>query len=266
MNYLIDYHIHTRLSNDSNADPFEVCEAAVKAGLNEIALTDHCEFGPKYPGFADHKECQKILEACRSKFGDKLTIRAGIETGDVHLFMDKVKDILNAFDYDFVIGSAHYGFGLKPAWEKEFFDVGRREAFEGYFKQVDVLAKVGDFDILGHIDLIKRDAFKHGVEYDGPKPYEHIIRSILKSIIERGKGLEINTSPLRRGLQEPCPDQEILKWYHEMGGSIITFGSDAHKPADVGADIRKMMRLAKSIGFKTFATFERRKLKLIKIF
>ena len=113
---------------------------------------------------------------------------------------------------------------------------------------------------MGHIDLVKRDAAKFGKGYDGPGPYADIIRSALRSIIERGKGIEINTSPLykAKGMAEPCPTMDILRWYRELGGEILTLGSDAHSPDKLGAYFDTALEMAHAAGFTRLARFERR--------
>jgi histidinol-phosphatase (PHP family) len=122
------------------------------------------------------------------------------------------------------------------------------------------LACEGDFDVLGHLDLVKRDARKFGKPYDGPGPYADMIRTALRAIVERGKGIEINTSPLRKGLTEPCPSLDILRWYRELGGEVLTLGSDAHTPDAIGADFEPVLEMAQAAGFARLARFERRQL------
>ena len=119
--------------------------------------------------------------------------------------------------------------------------------------------------MLGHLDLVKRDAFKFDKPYDGPEPYADLIRSALRSVIERGKGIEINTSPLYKGLAEPCPAIEILHWYHELGGEILTIGSDSHAPGRVGAHFDTALEMARAAGFTRVARFERRQNSWIEI-
>jgi histidinol-phosphatase (PHP family) len=254
-----DYHIHTHNSVDSTAQLSAICEAAISRGLTEIAITDHADFGPDdQPDYFHPVEYLAAIERCRTHFGDRLTIRAGVEMGEPHIFVQQLEDVLAAGEFDFVIGSAHYAVGMQTGWKPAFFEQPLRQGYEAYFQQVVRLAEGGDFDVLGHIDLIKRDAFKFGKPYDGPEPYADLIRTALRAVVERGKGIEINTS--RKGLSEPCPSLEILRWYRELGGEILTFGSDAHTAGDIGADFDVAIEMARTAGFTRVARFEKRAL------
>jgi len=254
-----DYHIHTHFSCDSETDMMAVCEAAIARGLREIAFTDHADFGPADPTDCFHpEEYLAEIERCRARYGDRLTIRAGVEMSEPHIFAQEAEDVLATGDFDFVLGSAHYAVGMQAAWKPTFFEQPLRQAYEAYFRQVARLAAEGDFDVLAHLDLVKRDACKFGKTYDGPGPYADVIRAALRSIVERGKGIEINTSPLHRGQPETCPSLQILRWYRELGGEILTFGSDAHIPGAIGMYFDVALDMARAAGFKRLTRFEGR--------
>jgi histidinol phosphatase-like PHP family hydrolase len=158
--------------------------------------------------------------------------------------------------------------GLDEIAFADHADFGHADTL-GYLKPVEFiaanLAAEGDFDVLGHLDLVKRDARKFGKVYDGPEPYADLIRAALRSIVERGKGIEINTSPLRRGQPDPCPSLEVLRWYRELGGEILTFGSDAHRPGDIGAHFDVALEMARAAGFTRLARFEKRQVRWVEI-
>jgi len=269
-----DYHIHTRFSCDSEAEMTDVCDAAIARGIQEIAFTDHLDFGPDDPpDYFRLVEYVETIQHCRDRYRDRLIIRTGVEIGEPHIFTQQAQTILAAEELDFVIGSAHYAVSPAPssastdsnrlqcAWKASFFEQPLHIAYESYFQQVVRLAVEGDFDVLGHLDLVKRDAQKFGKPYDGPVPYADMIRTALRTLVERGKGIEINTSSLYkgRGMSEPCPSLEILRWYREMGGEILTFGSDAHTADRVGSHLNVAYAMAQTVGFKRWATFERRR-------
>ncbi len=258
---LQDYHTHTCFSCDSKTKMAAACEAAIARGLSEIAFTDHLDFGPDDSrGYFRPAAYLAEIERCRAIYGGRLTIRAGVEVGEPHLFACETAAVLAVGDFDFVLGSAHYADGMQAAWKKPFFEQPLRQAYEAYFRQVVRLAAEGNFDVLGHLDLVKRDARKFGKAYDGPEPYAEMIRTALRSLVERGKGIEINTSPLRRGQSEPCPSLEVLQWYRELGGEILTLGSDAHTPDAVGSCLDVALEMARAAGFTRLATFERRQI------
>jgi histidinol-phosphatase (PHP family) len=266
LNHIPDYHIHTAFSCDSGSTMAEACEAAIARGLREIGFTDHVDHGPDDPpDYFRAIEYLAEIATCRACYGDRLTIRAGVEIGEPHIFVEQAQAVLATGDFDYVIGSAHYADGMQCGWKPQFFEQPLQQAYEAYFRQVDKLAAAGDFDVLGHIDLVKRDAVKFGKPYDGPEPYADLIRSALRSVIERGKGIEINTSPLYKGLAEPCPAIDILHWYRELGGEILTFGSDAHSPDKLGAHFDTALEMARAAGFTRLARFERRQVSWIEV-
>ena len=242
------------------------CETAIARSIREIAFTDHADFGPEDPpDYFRPGEFLADIKDCRARYGDRLTIRAGVEMSEPHIFAQGAQQVLAAGEFDFVLGSAHYGDGLQAAWKAEYFEQPLRQAYEAYFLQVVGMAAEGDFDVLGHLDMIKRDARAFGKVYDGPEPYADMIRAALRSIVERGKGIEINTSPLRKGQLEPCPSLQVLQWYRELGGEILTFGSDAHYPEHVGADWEVALEMIRATGFKRLARFEKRQLQWTEI-
>ncbi len=242
------------------------CEAAIVGGISEIAITDHLDFGPEDPtDYFRAAEYLTAIERCRQRYDGQLVIRAGVEVGEPHLFAAEASAVLEDRAFDVVLGSAHYAKGMKATWLEGFFEQPLRQAYESYFRQVVDLSAEGEFDVLAHLDLVKRDARGFGKPYDGPGPYTDMIRTALRSLVERGKGIELNTSPLRRGHPEPCPSLQILRWYHELGGQVLTLGSDAHAPTAVGRHIDLAMEMAKDVGFEYLATFRRRKIDWVRI-
>ncbi len=259
--YPQDYHIHSGFSADSDAQMETVCKAAILKGIDEIAFTDHLDFGPEDVGgpfpLGDYMDA---IHRCRRRFGRELEIRAGIEVGEPHIYANEAAAVLSNGDFDLVLGSAHYAANMEPAWHEGFFKEPLSDAYASYFRQVAGLAAEGDFDVLAHLDLVKRDARRFGKVYDGPGPYAGLIRPALSTVIERGKGIELNTSPWRRGQSEPCPSLEILRWYREMGGEILILGSDAHVPQAVGSHFGPALEMVRAAGFRRLATFKRRQI------
>jgi histidinol-phosphatase (PHP family) len=264
--YRQDYHIHTSFSPDSGAAMDAACQTAVARGIGEIAITDHLDFGPDDSlGTFRPADYLDAITTCRERYDGQLVIRAGVEVGEPHLFASESAAVVARGDFDIVLGSVHYAEGMQAAWREAFFEQPLRQAYESYFRQVVALCAEGEFDVLSHLDLVKRDAWKFGKPYDGPGPYADMIRSALRSLVERGKGIEINTSPLRRGQPEPCPSLKILRWFRGLGGEILTVGSDAHTPAAVGADLDVAMAMAAAAGFERLATFRRRQIDWLRI-
>lgn len=267
----VDYHCHTHFSQDSQA-PMEVqCQAAIARGLQEIAFTEHEDYNPGDPTsfYFRPADYMQALARCREQFGDRLRIRAGIEISEPHRHADRATAVLRQHDWDFVLGSLHWVTPEVNTVLPEFFTAwcegGWREAFRRYFTEMIALAEQGDFDVLAHIDYPARygTAF-FGDAYD-IRDYEPILREVLRALIRRGKGIEINTSPLRRGLPNPNPPAVVVRWFREMGGEVLTVGSDAHAPQDVGADIDRALAIAREAGFTHIAVFERRQPRFVQI-
>ncbi len=259
---LLDYHTHTDFSYDCSVPMRRQCEAAIAAGVSEIAFTEHEENNPNEdaPNSFRHDAYFQELERCRTRFAGRLTIRAGIEISEPHHYPLQTERVLAAYPWDFVLGSLHWIDEQTNVLRHEFFARygDWRESFRVYFREMLNLARYGDFDVLAHLDYPARYVrLPPGQAYD-IRQFEADIRPALQALIARGKGLEINTGSLRRGLPDPCPPQCVVDWYREMGGAILTAGSDAHRSQDVGAHIPVAIEMARAAGLVHLATFERR--------
>ena len=278
---LADYHIHCKYSDDSEEDLEKIIETAINKGIDEICFTDHVDYGikPDKDVFekmdenakkdwikkigridlnVDYLNYFKEIEELREKYKDKITIRQGLEFGmQVHT----IKDFQKLFDkykekFDFVILSCHQ-VNDKEFWTNEFqkgksIDEYNAEYYEEIYR---VMNRYSDYSILGHLDHIQR---YNETIYPFEKSREIIVK-ILKKVIEDNKGIEVNTSSFRYGLKELTPERDILKLYHELGGKIITIGSDAHKAENVGEHIPYIQEELKKIGFIDICTFDKMK-------
>lgn len=264
-----DYHVHTEYSDDSVYPMEHVVKDAIRMGMDEICFTDHVDYGIKadwdsgeemvyrgnepfanvdYPRYMDKIRCMKEV------YGDKITIRTGLEFGmQVHT-IPQYEALFERYPFDFIILSIHQ-VEDKEFWTQEFQE-GRtqKEYNERYYEELlNVVRNYKDYSVLGHLDLI--------VRYDkaGIYPFEEVrplIEEILKTVIADGKGIEINTSSRRYGLTDSTPSKEILKLYRELGGRIITIGSDTHKPEHLGAYFREAKQYLKDLGYEQFCTFD----------
>lgn len=253
-----DYHIHTRFSCDSQTRVMAACEAAIARDIREIAITDHADFEPLDDGY-DYLRPDDYLaeiERCRRQYGDTLTIRAGVEIGEGHTHPDRATALLKTHEFDFVLGSLHWVDG-HPTWDGRYFSRQTlEEGLRAYFDELARLAAEADYDILAHFGIVRRAAYKaFGLQTLDYAPYERTIRRILRILIERGKGLEINTATCRRGMGTPSPTPQVLRWYRQMGGEILTLGSDAHTCGAIGAYLDTALDLAREAGFKRLPTY-----------
>ena len=249
----IDHHVHTSFSPDSMADIDEYINKAKLLGLEYILFTDHKDFGsidPKFEFFIDYDEYFSTLKELETKHN--FPIKIGIEIGYETKLKNEIEEFLDKYDFDFIIASIHYGHGLN-FYSKEFFE-GRTkdEAYLDYFSLLlDMVENFNHYDVVGHLDFIER----YG-PYDDKgylySDYKLIIDNILKAIIKNKKGIEVNTSGLRQGEDRTFPKYEVIKRYKELGGKIITVGSDAHLNRDFQADVEKVVNKLKSIGFEPY--------------
>ena len=260
--YRADYHVHTSFSPDAKGDMIEFCHMARSRGFDEIAFTEHFEFySPSHPkGFYTIEYLEKIraeIDHCKELFQDRLVIRQAIEVGQPNVNPEWAKQIMSRFSFDYVVGAVHKLRDLDTSLiaykEMHLEDICLR-----YLTALYDLAEDGDFDCLAHIDLIRRYSARQGIPID-LCDYPDQLEAVLTKLIERGKGLEINTSGLRQEAATTLPGRRILKLYKKLGGEIIVIGSDAHQVADVGADWGEAADLAQQAGFKYCACFEDRK-------
>ena len=261
---MYDYHTHTSFSEDSNTPMKEMVEAARRIGIREMAITDH--YDPDYPiSFGiDLPQYQKALNKTKEEYQGKIKILKGIEIGiQLGETLERCREAANSFDYDFIIGSFHCAEGYEIC-DPEFFQ--RRSAEDSYIAYYttvqDGVLKYKDYDVLGHFNVI--DRYTDRIP-DYPV-YWDLVEEILKTVIADGKGLEINTSSFRYGMGErTTPAKEILQRFRELGGEIVTIGSDAHRPRDVGYGFDTAVEMIKSAGLRYLATFDQRISSFVKL-
>ncbi len=254
-----DYHTHTRFSADGQATMAEMCEAAIRCGLREICFTEHVDWLPwdKTRDYFDPSAYVPAALQCRSEFSDRLSVRIGLEISEPHLAAGEIQTLLSAWPFDFVLGSAHW-IDQSGVFLTDIYRLHPAEHVEHeYFLRVLELAEQGDFDSLGHLDVIKRYRPKESGPFDTIS-HADILRTILRTLIQRGKAFEINTSPLRRGLDSTCPDLTVLRWYRELGGEKLTIGSDAHHPDQVGTGFDIVWNMLQAAGFLRIVSYSNR--------
>jgi len=262
MGYFADYHLHSACSPDAQTPMRDVAAAALAAGLDEICFTDHVEpadHSGQIHYTYDWAALERSFRDAQNVWGGKIRMRLGIELGDALRLPAVTEGLLAAApELDFVIGSTHalpadYGWQDLCFYDYEREDATRR-AQADYLSEVQALADWGHFNVLGHLTLPVRYAEElHGkhVSFDG---FEEEIRAIMRTVIQNGCGIELNTN---RG-HTPLPDEKWLRMYRQEGGEIITIGSDAHRPSYVGCAVRERQELLKLCGFTRFCTFEKR--------
>ena len=261
-----DFHLHSSYSGDSDADMEQMIQRAIELGYKDIAFTEHMdlEFPITESTPEGMFECNvdsylyNLLQL-RSKYVNDINIRFGIELGlQPDLVRQNVK-VAKEHDFDFVIGSIHVVDGMEVYTDSDFF-AGKtdEEAYRRYFEAVyENLRAYSNFDVVGHLDYVVRYGKTIDTDYSYDK-YRDILDKILTRILDREKGIELNTSGLSYGLKDFNPNIDILKRYKELGGEIITIGSDAHKVEDMGRNFDKAEEILKTAGFNYYTVFDGR--------
>ena len=267
-----DYHTHTIFSDDSEYPMEECVKDAIYLGIKEICFTDHVDYGVKYdlkdlkPEEVEGKilnvDFEKYfaeLDRVRELYKDEISIKNGLEFGIQKHTISKFENLFEKSPLDFVIMSVHE-IDDKELWDHSFQDgKTEEEYYRLYFENIYYLVQnYHNYSVLGHLDLLKRYD-----EKDGYNPFvenKEIITKILKYIIADGKGIELNTSTKKYHLDDLMPSRDILRLYLELGGEILTIGSDSHSKKDLlNSHIEELKQELKDIGFKKFCTFEKMK-------
>ncbi len=258
--YLVDYHCHSEYSFDSKTKLEDVIRNAVKKGLKEVCITDHFDYGTEYYRDIDFLQYEKELLILKEKYKDKILVKFGIEIGLDMITLKDIQPILKGIPFDFRLASTHDINYIGPHQDIFWQGLSRVEGYRKYFEAMYNTVKVyEDFDSFGHLDYVVRyGPYKDiGFKYN---EVSDILEETMKLLIHKGKGIEINTSGIRKGLDEFHPNKEILKRYFELGGEIITLGSDGHIGSHIGMDIDRACNLLLSMNRKYISTFDKRKL------
>jgi len=254
-----DYHVHTDFSCDCKATMVAMCQAAVEKGIREIGFSEHLDLFPEDRCYASFRveAWWEELARCREAFRGQLTIRAGIEVGETHRFRESMDEVIRRFPWDYVLGALHW-VDSALVFDRAYFQRPADAAYLDYFRELRRLVEPGGFDVLAHMDIVKRYGFTYYGPYD-PRRYEGEIRAVLRACAQQGIGLEINTSTLRRPIAVTSPDDLVLRWFREEGGEWVTMGSDAHLTADVGYGMEQVIGAVRAAGFDRLARYESRR-------
>lgn len=265
MAIIADYHLHTSHSTDSDEPMENMILKAIDSGLTQICFTEHMDID--FPSLPEDPQNQFLVNTdsylfdvirYREKYADKIKVLFGIELGlQPHITKENARYI-KEYDFDFVIGSSHICNKKDPFWDSFYEGRSEEEAYREYFSSIlDNLKSFTNFDVYGHIDYVVRYGPNKDREYTYEK-YRDILDKILETLIDKEKGIEINTGGLAKGLREANPCMGILKRYRELGGEIITVGSDAHDTTRVADRFDTAAQMLLECGFKYYTVFEKR--------
>ena len=253
-----DVHTHSSFSTDSTEPLRELAQAAADKGLKTLCITEHHDLDYPSPGEfqLDVPSYREELLRVREEFSGRLELLFGVELGLLDYAAPRLYEFTKSSDFDFIIGSAHQIDDLDPYYPEYFDKMGDQNGISHFFDAMLAGIKAfDDFDVLGHLDYIVR--YSHAKSYE-PTDYREIIDEILKTVISKGKGIEINTAGVGK-LGYPHPHPFALRRYKELGGEIVTIGSDAHDRGRIAADLDKAEPALRDAGFKYYAIFRGRK-------
>jgi histidinol-phosphatase (PHP family) len=265
---MIDYHIHTNYSFDGESTMEALAEAAVSRGISEIAFTDHVDLlyedgvlrDDRFLRQPDYDRFDAEFDALKTKYSGKLRIVYGVEVSVASDAVRLVEGFLRSRPFEFVIGSLHDCEGADIFYPQFYEGKTKKQAYEFYFNEMrNVAGLIDGIHVLGHLDYIERYGryADKTLDYDD---YRDAVDGVLRAVIENGKGIEVNTSRIRYGLRRDRydaahPQFKILRRYRELGGEIVTIGSDAHNAAYVGAHYKDAVECLAAAGFKAAAVW-----------
>ena len=255
---MFDFHMHSIVSFDGHDSGEVLAKAALAAGLKEICFTDHIDYEPGAAVQTMVFDTQRYNAEYDDLEIPGLKIRRGMEFGmapdNAALFQEDLK----RRHFDFVLGSVHFVGSMDvyftPYWAgKTVFEAERQ-----YLEETLACVRAHDgFDVLAHLNFISK-----ATAHPAPRPlpygqHREVVDEILRVLVAKGKGMEINTSGVDR-CGGYLPTADILRRFHELGGEIVTVGSDAHTANRVGQYSFEACEILKDI-FGYVCTFEDRK-------
>ena len=253
-----DFHVHTSFSYDSDSAPEEMIQAAIQKGLKTICITEHHDLDFVEPATTDFEAYWPTMRKLQEKYRNQIEVLIGMEFGMQSHLGHICDELATKYPFDFVVGSIHIFDGYDPYYpdyfQKTEDEAGYRRAFE---LTLEGLQATKEIDVLGHLDYIVRYGTHREDSYSYTK-YADYIDAILKYLIEHGKGLELNTGGWKYGLSFAHPHQDVLKRYKELGGEILTIGSDGHNPEHVAYNFERVKAYLEACGFKYYTEFRKR--------
>lgn len=260
-----DYHLHTSFSGDSTEPMENMIQAAIQKGLTHICFTEHMDMD--YPVSEATPEGTFLLNTdsylydlarFKEKYAKDIKILFGVELGLQPHLQRELALYARAYEFDFIIGSTHVTNSKDPYFPAFYEGRDEEEAYREYFQSIiDNVKKFKNFDVCGHLDYVVRYGPNMDKNYSYAK-YKDLFDKMLELLLENEKGIELNTGSLRKGTKDASPCTDVLKRYKELGGEIITVGSDAHCADDVAADFGRAAEILTGCGFKYYCVYENR--------
>lgn len=255
---MFDFHMHSRVSFDSEAEPLAMVRAAEERGLRAICFTDHYDHHEHKEEAHDLFTLADYAAAYDGLHSERVKVLRGVEVSLVDWNREELDLFLSSRPFDFVIGSVHYAGGHDPYYPAFWEGKTAEGAFALYMEQTLNMVKTHDnFDVLGHINYVCKSAHNPTHAPLRYADYREISDEIMRILVKKGKGMEINTSGVDR-VGDFLPSRDFLERFRALGGEIVTLGSDAHDPSRVGQYATEALAILKDV-FGYVCTFENRK-------
>lgn len=256
----IDYHIHT-ISSDGRKDFSDYVDEAVKRKIDEIGFSDHI-YIKKADWSMDFANLRNYVNNINSlKETSKISIKTGLEVDFVPLKMDELVRTINKFNLDYVMGAVHFIGDWLIDSDRQIEEWKRRDVDQvnqQYFALVQNMAESGLFDIVAHLDLVKKFNFRP------KKDITDLLLETVETVSKSKMCIEVSTGGLRKPCHEVYPSEKLLKMCFDIG-LPVTLGSDAHSPEEVGADFDRAVDLLRKIGYNEIIRFARRKREFVEL-
>ncbi len=271
-NIIADMHTHSEYSHDCSCPIAEMAQKQKERGTEIFAVTDHCDIE-----YWDSQDIPKIIgnsvEDARKQNEaiDGIEILKGVEICECFWNQAATDKMTALKDYDVIIGSVHAVkfLGSEIPYSKTDFGLmgkaNAKEYLKAYFKDMLLMLKTTEFDILAHLTCpLRYMNGKYGLGIDC-KEYKTEITEILEFIIKHNIALEINTSCIGSVYNEFMPEEWIVALYKELGGELITLGSDAHISQNASHAFLQALEMLKNNGFDGIYYYKNRRPVKIKI-
>lgn len=263
-----DFHLHTAFSGDARSPMEHMIQRGISLGMQTLCFTEHMDYQIINEGvnFAvDTAAYREGFLQLREKYRSQIELLFGIELGIEPQHQAFLKEYARAWDFDFIIGSSHIVDGIDPYYPVYFANRSESDAYRRYFETIpENLAAFSDIDVYGHLDYIVRYGPNKSTYYSYEK-YRGEIDAALNMMIEKQIGLEVNSAGIRKGLGFPNPHPDIIRRYLQLGGEIISIGSDAHDTDSIAADFETVRKLLLACGCRYYTIFRKRKPEFIKL-
>ena len=257
---IVDLHIHSDNSFDGNHSAVYMCETAVQKGLRAVAFCDHCEVDIFRQGNFSRSVRQAFFEVAkaRSAFRGNLVVLNGIELSQPVYDLETSEAVIRSQKFDVIIGSIHNLRGMDDFYYTHNYDeIDVNVLLNEYFSEILKMTQWGKINVIAHLTYPLRYLYEYNRIEPDLSPHTDIIDAILKEAAKKDIAIEINTSGLRQPIDKLLPDFDIIKRFKEVGGNLISVGSDAHYAKHIGVGSRHALDCAKAAGFDSIALFNR---------